>query len=218
MEITTHTEVLSRFGHALSDPTRTRLLLALRGGPGHPAELAEQLGVSRQGLSNHLTCLRGCGLVVAEQEGCRVRYELADPSLARALIDLLAVVLMAAAGLGAGPGASGARDGLVRRVRLLVAANITYNVGEAVVALAAGGAASSSALVGFGLDSLVEVPSAAAVAWQFAIPDHRVREAREHRAPARDGRNAWRGDGCCAPSAAALLDGGGCDSTCASYS
>ena len=65
---------------------------------------------------------------------------------------------------------------LARRIRWFVAATITYNVVEAVVALAAGRAASSSALVGFGLDSVVEVASAATVAWQFAGPDHEARE------------------------------------------
>lgn len=65
---------------------------------------------------------------------------------------------------------------LRRRVRLIVAATITYNVVEGVVAIAAGTVAGSAALVGFGLDSTVEVLSAAAVAWQFAGPDHRARE------------------------------------------
>lgn len=88
-----HAEALARFGHALSDPTRTRLLLALLRGPGYPGELAELLGVTRQNLSNHLSCLRGCGLVVAVPEGRRSRYELADPRLAHALEDLLGVVL-----------------------------------------------------------------------------------------------------------------------------
>ena len=88
-----HAEVLARFGHALSDPTRTQLLLALREAPGYPSELAELLGVTRQNLSNHLACLRGCGLVVAVPEGRRSRYELADPRLAHALGDLLGVVL-----------------------------------------------------------------------------------------------------------------------------
>ena len=88
-----HAEVLARFGHALSDATRTRLLLALREGPGYPTELADRLGVTRQNLSNHLACLRGCGLVVAVPEGRRARYELADPRLAHALGDLLGVVL-----------------------------------------------------------------------------------------------------------------------------
>lgn len=89
----THAEVLARFGHALSDPTRARLLLALREGSAYPADLAEALGVSRQNLSNHLACLRGCGLVVATPQGRRSRYELADARLAHALGDLLGVVL-----------------------------------------------------------------------------------------------------------------------------
>jgi divalent metal cation (Fe/Co/Zn/Cd) transporter len=67
---------------------------------------------------------------------------------------------------------------LVRRVRLLVAATITYNVVEAAVALTAGTAASSGALVGFGLDSIVEVASAVAVAWQFSGRDPEARERR----------------------------------------
>lgn len=65
---------------------------------------------------------------------------------------------------------------LRRRVRLLVAATITYNVVEAIVALAAGTVAGSVALIGFGLDSLVEVTSAGAVAWQFAAGDPQQRE------------------------------------------
>ena len=93
MELLTHGEVLAHFGHALSDPTRARLLLALREAPGYPAELAELLGVSRQSLSNHLACLRGCGLVVSVPEGRRSRYELTDARLAHALGDLLGVVL-----------------------------------------------------------------------------------------------------------------------------
>lgn len=65
---------------------------------------------------------------------------------------------------------------LERRVRWVVAVTIAYNVVEAVVAIAAGRAASSSALIGFGLDSIVEVLSAAAVAWQFSAPDPHRRE------------------------------------------
>ncbi|MGH3342807.1 MAG: cation diffusion facilitator family transporter [Carbonactinosporaceae bacterium] len=68
------------------------------------------------------------------------------------------------------------RDVLRRRIRWLVAATITYNVVEAVVAIAAGTVADSTALIGFGLDSLIEVSSAAAVAWQFAGPDPERRE------------------------------------------
>ncbi len=74
------------------------------------------------------------------------------------------------------------RDALARRVRRLVTVTIAYNVVEAVVALAAGTVASSTALLGFGLDSLVEVSSAAAVAWQFSARDHDRRQARERAA------------------------------------
>lgn len=89
----THTQVLARFGHALSDPTRCRLLLALRDGCAYPADLAEALGVSRTNVSNHLACLRGCGLVVTVPQGRRVRYELADRRLAHALGDLVELAM-----------------------------------------------------------------------------------------------------------------------------
>lgn len=67
---------------------------------------------------------------------------------------------------------------LSRRVRLFVAATISYNVVEAVIAIAAGTVASSTALIGFGLDSVIEVASAAAVAWQFSGKDPGARERR----------------------------------------
>ncbi|GAA3941453.1 cation transporter [Actinomadura viridis] len=71
---------------------------------------------------------------------------------------------------------------LARRVRLLVAATITYNVVEAMVAIGAGTVASSGALVAFGLDSVIEVASAAAVAWQFSARAPESVERRERRA------------------------------------
>jgi len=84
---------ISRVGRALADPTRGRILLAILDGVRYPAELAEQLGLSRTNVSNHLSCLRGCGLVLATPEGRQVRYELSSGSLAHALTDLLGVVL-----------------------------------------------------------------------------------------------------------------------------
>jgi DNA-binding transcriptional ArsR family regulator len=78
-------ETLGRVGTALADPTRRRILVDLLEGPGYPAELADRFGSTRANLSNHLTCLRQCGLVTATAEGRRVRYELADRRLAEAL-------------------------------------------------------------------------------------------------------------------------------------
>ncbi|CAI3796944.1 cation diffusion facilitator family transporter [Pseudarthrobacter sp. MM222] len=69
------------------------------------------------------------------------------------------------------------RKVLSRRIRLFAAATITYNVIEASVALWAGGVADSSALIGFGLDSVIEVTSALALSWQFSAKDP---ERREH--------------------------------------
>ncbi|MFI5775872.1 cation transporter [Nocardia sp. NPDC051570] len=68
------------------------------------------------------------------------------------------------------------RTVLSRRIRWFVAATISYNVIEAVIALGEGTRASSTALIGFGLDSVIEVSSAAAVAWQFAGRDPQRRE------------------------------------------
>ncbi|CAM3222424.1 cation efflux family protein [Williamsia muralis] len=57
---------------------------------------------------------------------------------------------------------------LARRIRWFVAITIAYNVVEGIVAISEGARVSSVALIGFGLDSIIEVSSAAAVAWQFA--------------------------------------------------
>ncbi|HEX7104746.1 MAG TPA: metalloregulator ArsR/SmtB family transcription factor [Acidothermaceae bacterium] len=106
MIVATPTDALARFGHALSDPTRARVLLALKDEPAYPAHLADALGVSRQTLSNHLACLRGCGLVVARPDGRRSRYELADRRIGHALEDLLELVLVVDPDCRGGVGAS----------------------------------------------------------------------------------------------------------------
>jgi len=84
---------LARVGKALADPTRCRVLVQLIDGPGYPAEMAGDFGTTRANLSNHLTCLRECGLVTATAEGRRVRYELADQRLADGLRILAALDL-----------------------------------------------------------------------------------------------------------------------------
>jgi len=71
------------------------------------------------------------------------------------------------------------RSRLGRRAQWLAAASVAYNAVEAVVAIAAGLVAGSIALVGFGLDSVVEVSSGLVVLWQFRHP---IPESRERRA------------------------------------
>jgi DNA-binding transcriptional ArsR family regulator len=67
--------------------------VSLLDGVSYPGQLARELGLTCSNVSNHLACLRGCGLVVATYEGRQVRYELADAHLARALRELVQVLL-----------------------------------------------------------------------------------------------------------------------------
>ena len=84
---------LHRLGVALSDPVRRTVLLRLAESPSYPVELADLCGTSRSNMSNHLACLRGCGFVVAEREGRRLRYELVSRDFALALKTLASVTL-----------------------------------------------------------------------------------------------------------------------------
>ncbi|RLP71532.1 ArsR family transcriptional regulator [Mycetocola manganoxydans] len=93
LTIATRLDVMNRLGRAMADPTRSRILMTLMSGPSYPAVLSRDLELSRSNVSNHLTCLRDCGIVVAEPEGRQTRYEIADPHLARALTALIEVTL-----------------------------------------------------------------------------------------------------------------------------
>ncbi|OLT41350.1 transcriptional regulator [Serinicoccus sp. CNJ-927] len=86
-------DVTNRLGRAMADPTRSRMLLRLLQGPAYPAELARDLELTRSNVSNHLACLRDCGIAVAVSEGRRTRYEIADAHLALALTSLVEVTL-----------------------------------------------------------------------------------------------------------------------------
>ena len=77
----------------MADESRRRILLVLTAGARYPSDLAEELGCTRANVSNHLACLRGCGLVQGVPEGRRVRYELADARLGAAL-DVLADLVL----------------------------------------------------------------------------------------------------------------------------
>ncbi|HCD3017541.1 TPA: winged helix-turn-helix transcriptional regulator [Corynebacterium striatum] len=85
--------MMNRLGRAMADPTRSRILLALLEGPAYPATLAQDLELTRSNVSNHLACLRDCGIVVAEPQGRQTRYEIVDAHLAQALNALLDITL-----------------------------------------------------------------------------------------------------------------------------
>lgn len=98
MPVATTTELdldtLGRVGEALANPIRRAVLAQLcRAGSAYPGDLARLAGTSRQVLSNHLACLRGCGFVTATYEGRRVRYELVSTEIADVLTRLGALRL-----------------------------------------------------------------------------------------------------------------------------
>ena len=94
---------MNRLGRAMADPTRSRILLELFAAPGYPARLAESLGLTRTNVSNHLACLRGCGIVVATPEGRQTRYEIADSQISRAIGALIEVVIAVDDGVDCAP-------------------------------------------------------------------------------------------------------------------
>src|SRR5690606_31479753 len=84
LTIASRLDVMNRLGRAMADPTRSRILMTLLDGPSYPAVLSRELELTRSNVSNHLTCLRDCGIVVAEPEGRQTRYEIAERRLAEA--------------------------------------------------------------------------------------------------------------------------------------
>ena len=93
LTLTDHHQALHRIGRALADPGRCNILVALLDGPAYPGDLAAALGLTRSNTSNHLACLRGCGLVRTTAEGRQIRYDIADPKLTHAIRHLLEVAV-----------------------------------------------------------------------------------------------------------------------------
>ena len=93
LTIASRLDVMNRLGRAMADPTRSKILMTLLDGPSYTDVLSRELDLTRSNVSNHLTCLRNCGIVIGEAEGRRTRYEIADPRLAAALVALVDVTL-----------------------------------------------------------------------------------------------------------------------------
>lgn len=72
------TDLQAKLFRGFSDPSRLGILDVLRSGPLTVSEIVGMTGLSQPNVSNHLGCLRECGLVVAEQDGRYVTYHLSD--------------------------------------------------------------------------------------------------------------------------------------------
>ena len=78
----TTSDLKAKLFRGLADPTRLSILEALREGPRAVGEVVEVTGLGQSNVSNHLACLRDCGLVVSEKRGRFVHYRLSDPRVA----------------------------------------------------------------------------------------------------------------------------------------
>lgn len=79
------TDLQAKLFRGFGDPSRLGILDALRNGPLTVSEIVEATGLSQPNVSNHLGCLRDCGLVVAEQEGRYVTYHVSDDRVGEVL-------------------------------------------------------------------------------------------------------------------------------------
>jgi len=75
---TSSTDLQAKLFRGFADPSRLGILNALRNGPLTVSEIVEATSLSQPNVSNHLGCLRDCGLVTAEQQGRCVTYHLSD--------------------------------------------------------------------------------------------------------------------------------------------
>lgn len=72
------TNLRAKLFRGFADPSRLSILDVLRSGPRTVTEVIETTGLNQSNVSNHLACLRDCGLVIAEQDGRYVSYHLSD--------------------------------------------------------------------------------------------------------------------------------------------
>jgi DNA-binding transcriptional ArsR family regulator len=75
---TSSIDLQAKLFRGFADPSRLGILVALRNGPLTVSEIVEATHLSQPNVSNHLGCLRDCGLVAAEQQGRYVTYHLSD--------------------------------------------------------------------------------------------------------------------------------------------
>ncbi len=72
--------------HALSDPSRLTMLRHLFLGEHRVVDLVAHLGLAQSTVSQHLACLRECGLVTSRPVGRSSMFSLTQPELVRSLL------------------------------------------------------------------------------------------------------------------------------------
>lgn len=78
-------DVQAKLFRGFSDPSRLSILESLRDGPRTVTEIIQATDLSQSNVSNHLSCLRDCGLVTTEQQGRFIYYQLSDQRIEQLL-------------------------------------------------------------------------------------------------------------------------------------
>lgn len=78
-------DVSAKFFRGLADSSRLSILQVLAPGPTNVSDIVEATGLGQSNVSNHLSCLKDCGLVISKRQGRSVRYELSDPRVTELL-------------------------------------------------------------------------------------------------------------------------------------
>jgi len=91
----TQTPVRAKLLRGLADPSRLSVLESLLDGSKCVTEIIGRTSLSQPNVSNHLACLRECGLVARQQQGRFVYYSISNERVRRLLAsvgDLLELV------------------------------------------------------------------------------------------------------------------------------
>ncbi|MDK9843394.1 transcriptional regulator [Staphylococcus equorum subsp. linens] len=78
----------AHFIHGLSNKARLTILELLKSNEMTVNEIVEKSKISQSSISQHLSCLKGCGLVSSRQEGKYVYYQIKD----RQILELLKLI------------------------------------------------------------------------------------------------------------------------------
>ncbi|NUU75380.1 ArsR/SmtB family transcription factor [Paenibacillus xylanilyticus] len=92
---TTGCEVKAKFLRGFSDKTRLLILDSIHQKEKTVSQIVEELGGNQSNISQHLACLKGCGIIISRQEGKYIYYSLRNEqirNLLQAMDDVYAQV------------------------------------------------------------------------------------------------------------------------------
>jgi DNA-binding transcriptional ArsR family regulator len=83
---TSGVDLQAKLFRGFADPSRLSILQVLREGERTVSDLVQTTGFTQPNVSNHMSCLRDCGLVSVRQQGRFAYYSLSDERVAKLLL------------------------------------------------------------------------------------------------------------------------------------